>query len=154
MPVPTRTALLHTWHKTLNLKRQSPQSWHLARLRDEMAEYAEAKGLFAKLSERSDVLFAISRAEYDGYPVGKLPRVLSARYGPAYGYMLAKYTSRCAFYRALARLCGHPRPGDVREVVNPGKDDKLGDVARRHGIDGERFRRVGGWLRRVWPLFP
>ena len=74
--------------------------------------------------------------------------------GPAYAYMLAKYTSRWAFYRTAALLCGAPDAGAVREVVNPGKDSKLDDVAVRHGIDPIAFRRVGWWLRWVWPRLP
>jgi hypothetical protein len=42
----------------------------------------------------------------------------------------------------------------VREVVNPGKDFKLAEVAKRHGIDLGEFGRVGRRLRWVWPLLP
>ena len=40
------------------------------------------------------------------------------------------------------------------EVINPAKDAKLDAVAARHQICPIRFRRVGGRLRRVWPLLP
>lgn len=72
--------------------------------------------MIERLSEASDVFFAMSRAKYDGYPIAELPS-LGLRSIPVYGYMLAKFTSRWAFYRALAFLCGAAAPGTVREVV-------------------------------------
>lgn len=142
--------VLYRWHKFLNLQRQSPRSWHEDRFREEIEEFHNAATRLEKISEASDVFFALSRAKYDGFSIGDIPSL-----GPSntliYGYMLAKFTSRWAFYRALACLCGaHP----VREVVNPTKDEKLETVARRHNINPERFKSTGRRLRRVWPLLP
>ncbi|KAM7205179.1 hypothetical protein V8F20_003316 [Naviculisporaceae sp. PSN 640] len=67
--------------------------------------------------------------------------------------MVAKYTSRWAFYRTAARLCNHPRHHLVREVVNPAKDSKLDEVACRHNLPNN-FRQIAGKLRTVWPLLP
>ena len=71
-------------------------------------------------------------------------------------YMVAKFTLRWGFYRIAARLCGATRKEwkGVREVINPAKDHKLGEVAARHGIDPDKFRNTGRMLRRVWPLLP
>jgi hypothetical protein len=68
--------------------------------------------------------------------------------------MVVKYTLRWKFYQTTARLCHAPHYSSVREVVNPGKDYKLDEVALRHQIEAERFKRVGRRLRLVWPLLP
>ena len=107
-----------------------------------------------RLSETSDVFFAISRARYDGFPVGRLPPVPVSRNVMVYAYMLGKYSLRWGFYRMVARICKKPDWRAVREVVNPRKDSKLREVATRHGIDPERFEWVGRRLRWVWPLLP
>ena len=91
--------------------------------------------------------------------MGKLPPASVVMYG----YMIAKFTLRWAFYRIAAGFCkreGNGKEGGrggrwgVREVVNPGKESKLDVVAGRHGIDKEEFRRVARRLRLVWPLLP
>ncbi|KAI1471523.1 uncharacterized protein F4812DRAFT_181819 [Daldinia caldariorum] len=148
----TKNFLRH-WHKLLGLRRQSRLSWHRARLREELLERRDAKSALDKLSETAGVFFAISRATYEGFPVRTLPR-FAASHLLVYVYMMAKYTSRWAFYRLAAFLCGAPGRGRVREVMNPAKDSKLDEVASRHNIDKHKFRRVGRRLRRVWPLFP
>ncbi|OTB11314.1 hypothetical protein K445DRAFT_307234 [Daldinia sp. EC12] len=145
--------ILRQWHKLLGLRRQTPLSWHRDRLREELQERRDATRPLEKLSETADVFFSISRAKYDGFPVRTLPH-FSVSHVLVYAYMLAKYTSRWAFYRVAAFLCGAPNYGIVREVVNPAKDNKLDEVASRHHIDQREFKRIGRRLRRVWPLFP
>ncbi|KAI0969475.1 hypothetical protein F4678DRAFT_481075 [Xylaria arbuscula] len=145
--------ILNKWHKLLNLPRQSPRSWHCDRFREELVELHDAKTRLEKLSEASDVFFALSRAKYDGFPITDMP-AFRIHHIAIYGYMLAKYTSRWAFYRVLALLCTAPSHSTVREVVNPSKDSKLEVVARRHSIDPEKFVSIGRQLRRVWPLPP
>ena len=71
-----------------------------------------------------------------------------------YAYMLGKYTLRWVFWRRVAKLCNAPGYDLVREVVNPGKDWKLEEVATRHRIDPVRFRRVGRRVKRGWFLLP
>lgn len=147
-------AVLTRWHKMLNLQRQIPACWHRARLREELHERSLATTRLARVSETSDVLFTISRAAHDGFPVRKRPPFAPFHNGLAYVYMFAKYTSRWGFYRMAALLSGAPDAATVREVVNPAKDSKLDEVAVRHGIDLAVFRRVGRRLRCVWPLLP
>ena len=147
-------ALLRRWHGMLSLSRQSPPSWYRDRLREELQERRTAKTAWQKLSETSDVFFSISRAQYDGFPVRKLPPFVASRHVLVYAYMLAKYTSRWKFYRTAAVLCNAPRYDLVCEVINPSKDYKLVEVACRHQIDPVEFERVGRQLRRVWPLLP
>lgn len=138
----------------LGLSRQSPPSWYRDRIREELRERRTAITPWQKLSETSDVFFSISRAQYDGFPVRKLPRFVASRHTLIYAYMLAKYTLRWKFYRVAAILCNTPHYNLVREVVNPNKDHKLDEVASRHQIDIAEFRRLGRQLRRVWPLLP
>lgn len=147
-------ALLTRWHKTLGLQRQISSSWHRARLREELRERSLAATPVAKLSETSDVFFSISRAVHDGFPICRRRPFALSRNGLAYAYMLTKYTSRWGFYRTAALLCGAPGARGVREVVNPDRERKLDEVAGRHGIDPVAFKRVGWWLRKVWPLLP
>ncbi|CAZ84861.1 unnamed protein product [Tuber melanosporum] len=150
---PTVDALLRRWHRMLGLSRQSPPSWYRDRLREELQERRTAKTSLRKFSETSDVIFSISRARYDGFPVRTLPPFVASRDALLYTYMLAKYTLRWKFYRTAAILCNAPCD-KVREVINPRKDHKLDEVASRYQIDPVEFRRVGRQLRRVWPLLP
>lgn len=147
------SALLRRWHKMLGLQLQSPPSWYKDRLREELGERRMALTRLQKLSETSDVFFAIIRAHHDGFPVRKIPPFAPFRHTLVYAYMLGKYTLRWGFYRTAAILCRAPYHS-VREVVNPSKDEKLHVVALRHHIDPEVFKRVGRRLRRVWPLLP
>jgi hypothetical protein len=144
--------LLRRWHQFLNLPRQTPPSWYRHRLYEELRERKAAKRFRSRLSETSDVFFSISRAKYDGFPVRRLPPFMASRHSLLYAYMLSNYTLRWTFYRTVARLCSTPHHRLVREVVNPGKDLKLEEVASRHHIDVEKFCRVGWQLWRVWPL--
>jgi len=146
-------ALLRQWHRKLALPRQPTASWHRARLREELWERRTAENSLRKLSETSDVLFSISRAQHDGFPIRVRPKFAS-RYVLIYVYMITKYTLRWKFYQLTARLCDVPNYCEVREVVNPGKNHKLDEVAIRHNINAKEFKRVSHQLRRVWPLLP
>ena len=167
---PLATRFLTPWLRLLSLPTQPSPAWHLARLHDELLEYRLAATPIEKLSESSDVYFALHRAAYDGCPIpipaieietGKLPPASVLMYA----YMIAKFTLRWGFYRVAAGCCRREgreegeegeRRGrwGVREVVNPGKESKLDAVAGRNGINKVEFRRVAGWLRWVWVLLP
>ncbi|KAK8063504.1 hypothetical protein PG996_008156 [Apiospora saccharicola] len=142
----------------LGLARHTPE-WYRDRLREELQELRDAKGRWERLSETSDVMFAISRAQHDGFPVRQspLPALTSTFEGKqcwvVCAYMLGKYTSRWLFYRTAASLSGMKDPQSVREVVNPTKDSKIEEVASRHQVDKAKFCRISRHLRRVWPLF-
>ncbi|CAF9923680.1 MAG: hypothetical protein HETSPECPRED_005391 [Heterodermia speciosa] len=143
--------LLQAWHRLLSLPRH-PASFYPARLSEELIEQSEAVTVLEKLSETSDVFFAISRARYDGVPLEPLPAFTGYNM-LVYGYMIAKYTSRWGFYRTVTWASG----GDwrkVKEVVNPGKDKKVREVAGRIGVEEEKFGKIARRVRRVWPLFP
>ena len=135
----TGDALLKPWHAMLDLPQQTPPSWYRDRLREELRERRIAKIPWQKLSEASDVFFSSSRAQYDGFPVRKLPPFVTSRHVLVYAYIMAKFTSRWKFYRTAAIICNVPRYDLVREVVNPSKDQKLEEVASRHQIDPVEF---------------
>ncbi|KAL2037606.1 hypothetical protein N7G274_009719 [Stereocaulon virgatum] len=151
---PIGDTLLKRWHAMLGLPRQSPPSWYRDRLREELRERRLAKTPWQKLSETSDVFFSSIRAQYDGFPVRKLPPFVASRHVLVYAYMLAKFTLRWKFYRTAAVICNAPHYDLVREVVNPNKDQKIEEVASRHQIDAVEFKKVGRQLRQVWPLLP
>lgn len=144
--------MLPRWHRLLGLTRQA-QPWYRDRLREELQERRLATTALKKLSETADVFYIISRAQHDGHPLRKLPP-LTSRHLLVYSYLLPKYTLRWSFYRLAAHLSKCPHPSLVREVVNPAKQHKLLEVARRHDIDPEVFVRVCRQLRRIWPLLP
>ncbi|KAF9737006.1 hypothetical protein PMIN06_004140 [Paraphaeosphaeria minitans] len=147
------TWLLRRWHRMLGLPRQSPPRWYRDRLQEELCERRAATTYWRKLSETSDVLFSMSRALHDGFPIRR-PPTLSLRNAPAYLYMLIKYTLRWKFYRVAAGLCDAPRRESISEVINPEKDHKLLEVALRHNIDPIAFKVAAGRLRLFWPLLP
>ncbi|KLU81062.1 hypothetical protein MAPG_00157 [Magnaporthiopsis poae ATCC 64411] len=155
-------ALLGRWHSYLALPRQTPASWHQDRLKEELRELREARTLAEAISEASDVVFTISRAEHEGFGndsistsnfLGRLPTFWAAA---VILYMLYKFTMRWSFYRVTAYACGlrGEQLDAVRDVINPAKLDKMDNVARRHGLEPSKFRRVGAVVRRVWPLLP
>jgi hypothetical protein len=153
MPPRMIVATLQGWHKLLGLRRQVSPEWHRARLTEEKAELIEATGLIDRMSEGSDVIFAISRAHHDGFLMNEqLPPL--GRNLHLYLYMLGKFTMRWAFYRTAAWLSGAPDVNGVREVINPKKDYKLVEVAGRHDIDVDKFKTIAVRLRTVFPLLP
>jgi hypothetical protein len=156
-------AFLHLWHGMMSLQSQSPPSWYEDRLREEVVALSLATGYIEKLSEESDLFFLLSRSQYDGFPQRVLPPLLHPwfplltfrfRNALVYAYMILKYTGRFAFYRAVARRCGDENWWDVREVIDPADDSNLEEVAKQHGIEEERFKKVAKRLLRWWPLLP
>ncbi|KAJ5189987.1 hypothetical protein N7491_007972 [Penicillium cf. griseofulvum] len=138
---------LRLWFQTLSLPQQSHLSWHRARLREELCERRTAKTSWQKLSETSDVLFSITRSQYDGFII-RNPSCFSCLHStPIYLYI----TRRDGHF---IKWSPSSHWNLVHEVVNPSKDHKLIEVASRHAIDQKDFQRVIRQLRRIWPLFP
>ncbi|KAL8335303.1 hypothetical protein RB598_009481 [Gaeumannomyces tritici] len=154
--------ILRRWHAHLGLPRKESRSWHQDRLREELIELNGAESLIGTLSEASDVIFSVSRAEYEGFTDDRatvfvfLERLSTFWAVAVVAYMLYKFTMRWSFYRVTAYACGlrGARLDAVRDVINPAKSHKLDEVAARHGVQAEEFRRVGGIVRRLWPLVP
>lgn len=163
---------LSKWHSFLSLKKQEP-SWYAARLQEELFEHAATQPrTIARLSEKSDILYIISRAEHDGYPFASPKRSLSPPgikiFGPRrnaheYGYMIGKYTGRWVFWKTAAGISrkldmnsnNSKRWDRVNEVINPNRENKIREVANRHeGLNEKRFIRVCNTLRRIFWILP
>lgn len=148
-----RDHLLQRWHKRLDMPRH-PAEWYEVKLVEEIEEERVAATFLAKISESADVIYLITRSKYDGVPVDMELPAFKVRHLLVYPYMVSKYTSRYAFYRAAAKRANCPDVASVREVINPKKASKLHDLACRHGMDPATFSRVCRKLRRFWPLLP
>ncbi|KAG9232900.1 hypothetical protein BJ875DRAFT_379762 [Amylocarpus encephaloides] len=145
--------LLRLWFRMLDLPRFPNPTWHRQRLIEELKEVEEAPTQIYKLSESSDIQFNIYRAEYEGLPIQEMPRFTLPFPSPVvHAYMLAKFTSRWTFYRTAAYFANAPH--SVHEVINPSKDEKLNQVASRHGMNSEGFRKVTHNILRFCVLFP
>lgn len=145
-------ALLRRWHEMLDLSRQSLSFWYRDRLLKKLRERRIAISLWQKLSETSDVLFFISRAQYDEFSIRKLSLFVATSHVLVYVYMLTKFTLRWNFFRTAAIICNASHYNLMREVVNSKKDQKLEEVALRHQIDPMKFKKVSCLLRQVWSL--
>ena len=147
------TRVLRRWHGMLGLPQQSPLSWYQDRLQEELHEQQTATTSWQRISETSNILFSISRANFNGFPICRLPSITGPLHVLVYAYMLVKYTSCWTFYRVATMLCHAPQYNLVQEVVNPTRDHKLNEVASHHQIDQEQFKRVSCQLHQLWPLF-
>ncbi|KAJ2987959.1 hypothetical protein HDV02_005875, partial [Globomyces sp. JEL0801] len=119
---------MEKWHQFLGLPRHSKQ-WYRIMLRGEIKELHQAKTRLERLSERSDVYYALQRAQFDGYPIRKLDS-FRPKHLVAISYMVAKYTNRWLYYRLIGWMCGSKVP--FTEVVNPKKEEKLVKVAIKY----------------------
>lgn len=144
--------LLTRWHNQLCLARHS-RAWYRQRLKEELQERRVEKAQLRRLSESADVFYILTRAQADGHPLRRLPGFRCSHI-PVHLYMVLKYTLRWSFYRLAARLVAARDSSSVREVVNPSRDTKVGEVADRHGLNRHKFTRVCRRLRWLWPLLP
>lgn len=95
------------------------------------------------------------RAQYDGSTVRTLPLFVT----PHHVHHIHIYANKVhhtleVLPNSRAIICNAPDRDSVREVVNPGKVQKLEEVVSRHEVDPVVFKRVGRRLRRGWPLLP
>ncbi|CAI7655950.1 unnamed protein product [Penicillium viridicatum] len=75
---------LYWWFTVLNLQWQPHAAWHQDRLREELFERRLVENGWEELSEASNVLFLITRAQYDGFPTRNPPCLSGLRSGPIY----------------------------------------------------------------------
>ncbi|KAJ0415896.1 hypothetical protein BJY00DRAFT_317362 [Aspergillus carlsbadensis] len=148
------TPILQKWHSLLALPRKTNLTWHRSRLLEELAERRSAITPLTRLSETADILFTVSRARHDGFALQFRAPWSRTYNGFAKFYMLGKFSSRWGFYRVAAYCVGKRDWRGVREVVNPRKGGKVQEVAGRHGIESEGFKRVCRRLLWVLPVFP
>jgi hypothetical protein len=147
-------AVLQVWIRALKLSPQPTKAFHQERLDEELVELEQAKTIIEKLSEAADVEFTTLRARCNGHNIRELSRPLTFRHIAVYVYMLGKFTSRCALYRAAGALSSATK--QINELTNPSKDWKLAAVADRHReqLDAHKFVAMAKILRRIWPLLP
>tara|TARA_B100001964_G_scaffold192794_1_gene215657 strand:+ start:227 stop:625 length:399 start_codon:yes stop_codon:yes gene_type:complete len=124
-------------------------AWHNSDIKDELAEYYEAKGFFNKWSELSDVTYTYTRTLWGGYKDVDRPLSRLKLFAGAF-YMVPKYTLRWLFFRTAGRRVGAKCV--VREVRNPAKVHKLHSIADMYGLDKECFEEECKKLLKQWFL--
>lgn len=137
--------ILYRWHSWLGMRKKD-LAWHQQDVADELAELQEASGLIDRWSEKSDVVYTVTRARWSGhnvdYPINKLDTALGLC------YMYPKYTTRFLFYRKAGRKID-PK-SDVRQVRNPKKVHKLQLIAERYDLPPEEFIAICQNQYRYW----
>lgn len=133
--------LVQRWIRRLSLTRQLSRTWHRARILEELQERRMAISTLQKLSETSDVLFSIYRAQHDGVFLRRLPLPLSFHHLPVCVYMIAKFSLRWLFFRMAALLSQEKNYRAVCEVINPSRNHKLVQVAVRHRMSSTFVRK-------------
>ena len=120
--------------------------WHKQDITDELAELEEAVGFVDRWSEKSDVVYTVTRARWTGhdiaYPIGKKDQLLGR------AYMYPKYTLRFMFFRRAAKKVDPT--SDIRQVRNPKKAHKLYHIAEKHGLPADEFVKTCQKQYRYW----
>ncbi len=141
--------IVERWHTWVN-QPKFDKAWHEQDVADELQELREARGLIARWSELSDVVYTVTRARWSGhvltYPI---PRW---QVPAGYLYMYPKYSSRALFFRRAGKKAGAPQV--VQSVRNPRKVQKLEKIAELNGVDPAVFVDVCTQMLRRWPLLP
>lgn len=123
-------------------------AWHEKDVADEVAELREARGLFSRWSELSDVVYTVTRARWSGHNISFPRSALAFAVGVL--YMIPKYSSRWAFFHKLGKSFGK----DFHMVRNPARAEKLRALAVANDIDPGEFESRAKKLLRFWPLLP
>jgi hypothetical protein len=142
--------MLYPWHDWLAMTRHD-RAWHDEDMAEELGEYREAKGLFTKWSEVSDVVYTYGRSRWDRlddftFPLGKFAHVAGLI------YMYPKYTLRFWFFRRAGRKVN--ATAQLHEVRNPRKTHKLHYIAEKYDLDKDAFQKVCERQLKYWPLLP
>ena len=114
---------------------------------DELRELEEARGLFYRWSELSDVVYTYTRARWSGhrdivFPFGRMNFYFGCL------YMFPKYSLRWKFFRVLGKKID--KNLNIAEVRNPEKTEKLSDIAMRYGLDPVKFKEEADKLKNKW----
>lgn len=121
-------------------------AWHEQDVADELTELAEAVGIIDRWSEKSDVVYTVTRARWTGheleYPICKRDQVLG------FMYMYPKYTLRFLFFRRAGKKVDPS--SDIRQVRNPKKAHKLQRIAEKHNLPANEFVLVCQKQYRYW----
>ncbi len=141
--------MIDKWHDLLSMPKHN-KAWHRQDLEDELDEYHEARGLFYKWSELSDIVYTCTRGRWSGhtltFPLGKWQFALGVT------YMIPKYSLRWLFFRRAAiKLNPNLK---IKEVRNPKKIHKLHDIAKKYNLSPEDFQSACEKQLKYWPLLP
>lgn len=141
--------LIFAWHRWMDMPLESPQ-WYLDKIEGEITELVDARGCWARLSERGDVLYSYSRAEFDGIAVLGTYHAYLHLYIAL--YMVIKLTLRRLYYKRVGARMDPPK--DMKALRNPQKDDNLRSLAIKHGYDEIIFLNTAKKIRSRWLFLP
>lgn len=145
MHVKLACMILYRWHSWLNMSKKD-LDWHKQDVADELAELQEAVGLVNRWSEKSDVVYTVTRARWTGhditYPLAK------RHIAQGFIYMYPKYTLRFLFFRRAGKKID-PN-SNIRQVRNPKKAHKLRHIAEKHGLPPDEFVQICQNQYRYW----
>lgn len=137
--------ILYRWHSWINPSKKD-LAWHKQDVADELTELQEAVGLIDRWSEKSDVVYTVTKARWSGhdldYPINKADQLLG------YIYMYPKYTMRFIFFRRAGKKIDPS--SNVRQVRNPKKAHKLRHIAERHDLPPDEFVAICQKQYRYW----
>ena len=123
--------------------------WHRQDMKDELEEFADAKGFVHRWSEISDVVYTYTRGRWSGHKELCFP-LSRKKFLWGLLYMFPKYTFRWLLFYIAGKKLGAKQK--VTEVRNPKKLHKLDDIAERNGINVKEFRDYISRKLRYWPL--
>lgn len=140
--------ITRVWHGLLAMDHKE-EDWFRKHIRQELTELMGAERFAEKWSELADVVYAVTRAQWNGHKRIHFPLTRRA-YMLGWAYMIPKHTLRWLFYRVAGRRVS---PGVVMKVVrNPHRSEKLRAIAVQYEIDPAEFERVCKNQLRWWPL--
>lgn len=138
--------IINFWHSLLNMPKEN-RDWHIKDIAEELGELKKAKGLLDLWSEKSDVVYTHTRAQWSGHKDLKFPLSgLDFLIGAV--YMLPKYTLRYLFFYIAGKRID--KNVWLREVRNPYKLDKLRHIASKYGLDPVAFELECDKLLKYW----
>lgn len=140
--------LINKWHSFLDMPKRN-FDWHKQDIEEEMVELIEARGIFSKWSELSDVVYTYTRAIWSGHKDFKFP-LNKFCYYLGLIYMFPKYTLRWKFFRKIGK--SFDKNLKITEVRNPEKIEKLDAVAEFYGLDKTEFKNRAKKLLKTWIL--
>ena len=142
--------LISWWHSLLDMEKHELE-WHIKDVEDELSELTEAKSIVEKVSERSDVVYTVTRAWWGGHKSLRFP-LSKPEFLVGLIYMFPKYTLRWLFYYYIGK--SFDRKIKITEVRNPKKIYKLKIIAKKYNLDENEFvKRVSIRLKR-WIFLP
>jgi len=135
----------YPWHSWLNMPKEDI-SWYKADLKDEVEELNTATDLVGRWSEKSDVVYTVMRARWNGYQIDSPLSFIDRALGTM--YMYPKYSLRYLFFQRAGKKVD-PQ-SDIRDVRNPKKVKKLKLIAKEYSLPESEFTNVCQKQLRCW----